>query len=642
VGELPGGLTDADFDNDGNTDLAVSNDRSKDVTILLGDGSGGFSTAAGSPLEIGASPGGVASADLNGDGRLDLVVPGYPNRLVVLLGDGTGGFAPAPGSPLTIVQRYGPDRADVADFNGDGRPDLAVSNDDPMRIAILLGDGTGRFRSSETIVAGLKAVADFNRDGKPDLAVASKSSGKATPYQAAVLLGTATGRFSAAPGSPMKGQYWSTEAVAGDFNGDRKLDLALCDGRGTVSLLLGDGRGRMRAAVDSPLELPASSHGGGLTAADINHDGSADLISHVRRDPEQGGAAGLAVLWRLASGPAVLSGGVFPSRRDAVFSTRAQIWKLGADGALAGVVTARGRPCGRIRVVVWAAPRRTSSNFDDTCLGDAVTRIALGGGQVSWLEQGGGNDLELTVNAARLPRGKPKEVQFTTNGNRAGGDPRGGWLGQLLGAGPVLAYNSWTLTCDVPDGYGCDGVDTKLVFSNQRLYRIVGTRRTTVKSGPASLTLAAVGGGRMAVESGGEIRVLAANGSQVAKVPPVPDNPPRAIALGSTRLAVLRTFSLDVYDPARGTMTKSIPLGPAAGLQLAGVSSKLALLRSARRLVLVRLGDGKLISLAPRPATHLASTLTTAGLFYAYNVRRGGRVTGRIVFEPTNRLMSRF
>jgi hypothetical protein len=196
------------------------------------------------------------------------------------------------------------------------------------------------------------------------------------------------------------------------------------------------------------------------------------------------------------------------------------------------------------------------------------------------------------------------------------------------------------ITCDVPDGYGCD-VPAPLVVSKQRLLRIVAGRQVVVKRGLASFALAAVGGGRMAVESDGAVSVLAPNGSRVATVAAVNDNPPRAIALSRTRLAVLRSFTLDLYQPATGRQTKSIPLGPAAMLQLAGVNSTLALLRSPQRLVLVRLKDGKLISLALRAKSHVDAKLTDAGLFVAFNVQRG-RAKGRIVFEPTARLLARF
>jgi FG-GAP-like repeat len=638
VGDFPNVVGTADFNADGRADLAVGNDQSKDITILLGDGAGGFTRAPGSPITYGRSPGRLASADLNRDGHVDLVVPGFPSRLAILLGDGSGRFAPAPGSPLTVPGRYGP-RADVADFNADGKLDVAASTADPMMIAILFGDGAGGFRRAATIRAGLKDVADFNGDGKPDLVVATKASSR-SPYSAKVLLGTASGRFSLGRALRMPGQFWSTEGVAGDFGEDRKLDLALSDGAGRLSLLVGDGRGRLRPAADAQVPLPPWSAGGhDLVAADVNRDGGLDLVVSTRRLPERGGDSGLAVLWRLPSSPRIVARS-FPDRRDAVFSTREPIWRLAADGTRAGAVTAR-RPCGRIRVVVWRAMSRRSSSIDDTCLGDEVAQLALGGGQVAWLIQGGGNDLELSVSAAPISGGKARDVEFTTNGNRAGGDPRGGWLGRLLGGGSVLAYDGWTLTCDVPDGYGCDGVGTQLIVKNQRLVRIVRSRRVVVKRGPSSYGLAAVGGGRMAVESGGAVNVLAANGRLAATVAPVADDPPRAVMLSRTRLAVLRTFTLDVHTPASGKRVRSVPLGPAASLQLAGVNAQLALLRSPRRLVLVRLRDGKLLSLVLRTKSHVDAKLTAAGLFYAYNVPRG-RARGRIVFESTRKLLGRF
>jgi hypothetical protein len=106
----------------------------------------------------------------------------------------------------------------------------------------------------------------------------------------------------------------------------------------------------------------------------------------------------------------------------------------------------------------------------------------------------------------------------------------------------------------------------------------------------------------------------------------------------------MRTSTLDLYDPATGAKSKSIQLGPSAALQLAGVSADLALFRAQGRLVLVRLSDGKLISLPLRPgaATRLVDArLTSAGLFYAYN-RPRGPARGRIAFEPTVKLLARF
>jgi hypothetical protein len=147
----------------------------------------------------------------------------------------------------------------------------------------------------------------------------------------------------------------------------------------------------------------------------------------------------------------------------------------------------------------------------------------------------------------------------------------------------------------------------------------------------------------MAVAHHDAVTVFARSGARVSRVAAVPGNPPRAIALSRTRLAITRTFTLDVHNPTTGATVKSIPLGTAAALRLVGVNSRLALLRGPRRLVLVRLSDGKLIALpisSSRAASIVDARLTEAGLFYAYNVRRPPR--GRIVFQPSARLLARF
>jgi len=280
-------------------------------------------------------------------------------------------------------------------------------------------------------------------------------------------------------------------------------------------------------------------------------------------------------------------------------------------------------------------------------VGDGLGTPAIGGGQVSWIEAGGGNSLELIVMAARLSGGKAKQVDDATNGDRAGEDPTGEWVGQLLGSGPLLAYNAWEVVCSHrdPDYDYCDSWSEV----KQKLVRIVAGRRVVVKRGPSSYPLTAVGGGRMIVESAGAVIVLSAGGSRVATFAAVKENPPRAVALSKTRLAIERTFTLDLYNPATGARTNSLPLGPAAGLTLVGVSSQLALLSGSpldapRRLVLARLSDGKLISLPLRSAGVrgvIDPSLTSAGLFYAYNTPRGAR-RGRIVFEPTAKLLARF
>jgi hypothetical protein len=336
-----------------------------------------------------------------------------------------------------------------------------------------------------------------------------------------------------------------------------------------------------------------------------------------------------------------------------VYSTSGLITKLAADGNRVAVKTAgpRSRSCGQ--VVVRTAPSRKTKSFSLSNCGSILCRaytgcvdeLALGNGQVAWVARSGGNSLELMVYTAKLSGGAPKRIAYASNGYGAGGSLPGQWLGHLLGAGSVLAYNTWTIVCTADPENGCGGArDPALRITNERLVRASSGRPVVVRRGEGSRPLSAVGGGRMAVESGGSVTVLAASGARLATVPAVDGDPARAIALSSSSLAVTRTLSLDLYNAANGTKLKSIPLGPAAGLQLAGLNASVALLRGARRLVLLRLRDGKAIALS-LPAAAVTglvdARLTASGLFYAYNIPRA-TAKGRIVFEPTARLLARF
>jgi hypothetical protein len=272
-----------------------------------------------------------------------------------------------------------------------------------------------------------------------------------------------------------------------------------------------------------------------------------------------------------------------------------------------------------------------------------VDALALGDGHVAWITRAGGNNLELSVIVAKISGGKSWEIDWVTNGNGAGGDPNGGWVGELVGGGSWLGYNNWEVCFPDHPGSDCQPGDPETGRKNEKLVRISSGHRVVVKRGADAYRLAAAGGGRVAVETQGAIVVRTPRGSRLATIPAMDGNPPRAIALSQTRLAVERTFTLDLYAPARGVETKSIPLGPAATLTLTGVNAKVGLLAGAHRLVLVRLSDGKLISfpLGKKPPTIVGARLDGAGLFYAYNPPKAS-AKGRVVFEPTAKLLSRF
>jgi len=619
----------ADFNGDGRMDLAVATAQA--IEVLLGDGVGGFRLAPGSP--IAAAGFRLVAADLNGDGKNDLVRPtstNHRNTLTILLGDGSGRFAPAPGSPLAVPGRHGWEDVAIADLNQDGKPDLAGGDRESKQISILLGDGTGRFHAATTVPvhSGPHSIVAgrFDGDSNPDLAVLS--SGTVT-----VLIGDGRGGFRAAPGSQV-GVGPAAAIAPADFNRDGRLDLAVASEDG-VRVLLGTGAVRLRPTLDSPLDFSADI----VVPADLNGDGRPDLVTSE--------TGTLEILWQTKLTPAVGRGHDLRGRPDTVLSTRWLVTDLAADGREVAVAVSRNEnSCPGVgeqsgKVVAWTAPGRRSRTFRSSAEGDCAYQLALGDGRIAWIFGSCGNSCGELVGAVKLSGGPVKVIDEAENGNGAGGDPTGSYIDRLLGAGPLLAYNSWEVVCTHtnPQYDYCDRWGQR----NDRLLRVVRGRRVVVKHGAASQLLSAVGGGRMAVESAGAITVLDPGGSRVASVAAVAGDPPRAIALSKTHLAVERTFTLDLFNPVTGAKTRSLPLGPAAALQLQGVSAKLALLRGPRRLVLVRLSDGKLISmpLVPRaPSGLVDADLTSAGLFYAYNVPNASR--GRVVFERTARLLDRF
>ncbi len=181
VGATPTTVTSADFDEDGNTDLATSNYASDGVSVLLGDGDGDFEEVTGGPVSAGDAPTSVTSADFNGDANADLAVSNESsNDVSVLLGNGDGTFLGKPdlaagNSPTSVVS---------ADLNGDGDADLAVSNLASNNVSVMLGNGDGTFQTAQqysVFVGGSPGpnqiiTDDFDGDGNVDLATANVGS----------------------------------------------------------------------------------------------------------------------------------------------------------------------------------------------------------------------------------------------------------------------------------------------------------------------------------------------------------------------------------------------------------------------------------------------------------------------------------
>jgi len=178
VGERPVSITTGDFNRDGKLDLAVANIGSNSVSILLGIGNGTFQRAL--DFAAGPLPTFVVQGDFNGDGKLDLAVAnetGFSTGTVsVLLGVGNGTFQ----APLSFTVGGNPSSLVAADFNQDGKLDLAVANTASNTVSVLLGIGDGTFQSALDFTVGSGpawiGVADFNGDNRPDLVVANSLS----------------------------------------------------------------------------------------------------------------------------------------------------------------------------------------------------------------------------------------------------------------------------------------------------------------------------------------------------------------------------------------------------------------------------------------------------------------------------------
>jgi len=164
--------------------VAVASPTSEVVQVLLGNGDGTF-TPSGSTLSVGSYPSAIVSADFDGDGKPDLAVTiAFSDTLAVFLGNGDGTFRPAAASPET--GNY-PLSLVTADVNGDGIPDLALGNDGSSTLTILFGNGDGTFTAASTNVATGNspisiAAADFNGDGFPDLATANALADTASVF----------------------------------------------------------------------------------------------------------------------------------------------------------------------------------------------------------------------------------------------------------------------------------------------------------------------------------------------------------------------------------------------------------------------------------------------------------------------------
>ena len=175
-----------------------ANQTSNTVTILINNGNGVFAQAPGSPIAVGTSPNSLIVTHINSDASVDLAVTNKgSNSVTILEGNGTGGFTQPTGSPFAAGTS--PMGLVAGDFDGDGRIDLAISSSGDDKVSILLGDPTKTFKTAVAYSAGTAptaiALADFNGDGIADLTVINPTAtGNKTQ---SVLIGNGDGTFGA-------------------------------------------------------------------------------------------------------------------------------------------------------------------------------------------------------------------------------------------------------------------------------------------------------------------------------------------------------------------------------------------------------------------------------------------------------------
>ncbi len=230
VGNAPSAIVTGDFNADGNQDFAVTHFNDNTLAVFLGDGKGGFTQETGSPFSLPsavAGPVAMTASDFNVDGKVDLAVVNQTTTNVsILLGNGDGTFGEANGSPIAVGKL--PVKIAAGDLNGDARPDLAVLNQSDNSVSVLLNNGDATFTAAPNspLTTGQTpsgiTIADFNQDGHLDIAVTNPSTNSVS-----VFLGLGLGLFAPAFELPVGTN--PTAIISASLAGTALPDVAITD-----------------------------------------------------------------------------------------------------------------------------------------------------------------------------------------------------------------------------------------------------------------------------------------------------------------------------------------------------------------------------------------------------------------------------
>jgi hypothetical protein len=269
TGDYPYDIVSADFNGDGNKDLATANLNSQNISVLMGTGTGSFLAAV--HYSATTSLNNIVTADFNNDGAPDIAVAGNSGVIHMYLNSGSGTFT-------TVTQTSGAGTVSemlAADFNSDGNTDLARVDQSAGTIRVFLGTGSGSLTPvtavSTSVAPNGLAKGDFNGDGFLDLAVSSIS-----PREARLFIGNNAGSFTLSSVTSVGGSFnYPVSIISGDFNSDGHMDAMVGTSGGYGWPLYGNGTGTI-VSIDL-IGMPQEPRG--LATADVDLDGKLDAVA---------------------------------------------------------------------------------------------------------------------------------------------------------------------------------------------------------------------------------------------------------------------------------------------------------------------------------------------------------------------------
>jgi len=269
VGSSPAEDRVADLNGDGKLDLVAENSGSNTVSVLLGNGDGTFRSAVS--YATGTNPWSLQVGDVNGDGKLDIVSCNEAaSTISVLLGNGDGTFRAA--VDYTTGAGTSPECMRLGDLSGDGKPDVITANAGTDNISVLRNNGNGTFAAPVTYSTATHptsiAIGDLNGDGKQDVVTANYATNNVS-----VLIGNGDTTFKTAVNYACGATPQTVELA--DCNGDSKLDIVTANYNSTASVLINNGSGTFATNVEYATGAGPYS----LSLADLNHDGYVDIVT---------------------------------------------------------------------------------------------------------------------------------------------------------------------------------------------------------------------------------------------------------------------------------------------------------------------------------------------------------------------------